>query len=552
MMIPNLKPAQGTGETGPFISGEETYPTDFSQKFRDVIQKLVNLNEEGEEPGMLNEESTMNTEETGAGKNTEPDSSAGYRASAIFPDDAENFYTVIKFIGEDEAVTYSSIENEETSAQEQVEDAEEAGNFIAQNLTEVEQDELNETEIITADSEQKEDPVNIPETPVEDEKYSEQQVKPISPDAPEETIHNSSHPLTAAPSGEEQPVLNENQKVSGDYKTKVKAGFAPVQKNTSPDNSGTQPSGETATSQQIINGIGKGDTSFVVHNFSEANPESQQPVQLVSEEQNPDIIQKAGGGGLKTAGNIVPAGDLEFQLPKKKPEYEEKISLNMLSKSGNESGDKESSELFRRESAVQAVSLSANETGAAEEPEKPFEFTLPKKSKVNENPGMKEIQQVKDPVSAKTEMPSSIQVSNNKNFVGKILHAVRENLQSTHQTENGWKPHQFVFDDGSKVQFGVRQMEGVIQLKLGSSNSELNRLIQQHAGEIREHLESEMDVNVDLQFESGESENYFPKEAKGGNLSGPGKISGTEVGKTAEPEPVISRSFGFNNNEWTA
>lgn len=145
-------------------------------------------------------------------------------------------------------------------------------------------------------------------------------------------------------------------------------------------------------------------------------------------------------------------------------------------------------------------------------------------------------------------------------IVRRIQQSVRLELQSVQSSRHGWKLHNFSMFDGSRFQMGIRQLEGILQLQLSSVNQELNRLIQMHSQEIRDYLQNEMGLEVDLQFE----ENSFTQKGNGNLQDNKGDNSSREESVFERQSAIFLRSeqgnqafagtryFGFNDNEWTA
>lgn len=159
--------------------------------------------------------------------------------------------------------------------------------------------------------------------------------------------------------------------------------------------------------------------------------------------------------------------------------------------------------------------------------------------------------------AARVAQPIVRQVTENK-MVNRILQTIRQELQNTQLNAQGWKSHQFTFDDGSKIQMSVRQIEGLLQLQLGSGNSEMNRLLQQHTSEIRDYIEKEMGLDVELLFDGRDSGSAFLNPETDRN---PGRQQGSGASREHGLDPEMEeltrdkltvRNFGFNHNEWTA
>jgi len=126
-------------------------------------------------------------------------------------------------------------------------------------------------------------------------------------------------------------------------------------------------------------------------------------------------------------------------------------------------------------------------------------------------------------------------------------------------TSETWQKHNFVLEDGKNINLSARQNDGVLQLKIGSSHSELGRLLQQYQHEIRQHLEQECGLEVDLQFDQqpddemsgffGESSSSSQQIRKG--LAGSGDQQNSEKSANQVLTKTV-RKFGYNRMEWTA
>jgi hypothetical protein len=101
-------------------------------------------------------------------------------------------------------------------------------------------------------------------------------------------------------------------------------------------------------------------------------------------------------------------------------------------------------------------------------------------------------------------------------------------------------------------------VDGVIQVKIASSSIELNKLMQQYGQEIKDHLEQECDLDIDLQFDGGQEEtntgfsDSSSSQKRGGNNHFSGNGSEKILNKKAEENlQQTVRKFGYNQMEWT-
>ena len=135
----------------------------------------------------------------------------------------------------------------------------------------------------------------------------------------------------------------------------------------------------------------------------------------------------------------------------------------------------------------------------------------------------------------------------------KVMKAAGGNNTATSQS---WQKHNVVLEDGKEVHFSSRQSDGLLQLKIGSRHGELNKLLQQHQQEIRQHLEKECNLEIDLQFENNEEQGLadFFENTSPGARTGKGPASGEKpvLQKVNQAGAAPVRRFGYNQMEWTA
>lgn len=162
-------------------------------------------------------------------------------------------------------------------------------------------------------------------------------------------------------------------------------------------------------------------------------------------------------------------------------------------------------------------------------------------------------------LSRLSQLPIS-NVSLRRNFVPGISQSILQATGGGKGTSETWQKHNFSLDNGKNIQVSSRQVDGVLQLKLGSTHSELNKLLSQHLNEIREHLEKECDLQVELELngEGNQDLSEFFGESSSNNPNGDqSKQSGGQQEKTTsatveEVLPKSVRKFGYNQMEWTA
>lgn len=155
------------------------------------------------------------------------------------------------------------------------------------------------------------------------------------------------------------------------------------------------------------------------------------------------------------------------------------------------------------------------------------------------------------------QMPVS-NISIRRNVLPGLTQTVLKAADGGKSSPESWQKHNFVMDDGKNVQLSTRKIDGVLHVKLSSSFQELNRLLQQYSDEIREHLEKECDLKIDLQFDGQEEGNlseFFgdssqPRGRSSSHTKNPG--AKTSPGQIEKVLPTSVRKFGYNQMEWTA
>ena len=125
----------------------------------------------------------------------------------------------------------------------------------------------------------------------------------------------------------------------------------------------------------------------------------------------------------------------------------------------------------------------------------------------------------------------------------------------SHQSNNMelWQKHRFVFDDGKTLNISVRNTEGMLQLQLGTGNSELSKLIQQNLNELHGYLQQQLNINIDLNMQNFGSEQFEnEKDSSNGQVSSTGMMESAPESGVMESSRNPTRYFGFNQKEWTA
>lgn len=174
-----------------------------------------------------------------------------------------------------------------------------------------------------------------------------------------------------------------------------------------------------------------------------------------------------------------------------------------------------------------------------------------------------EMTEQKDATNALFARMGEMPVSNmfvRRTVLPSLTQAVQKTISAGKATPETWQKHSFELEDGNSIQLSTRQVDGVLQVKLATTSVELSRLMQQYEQEIKQHLEQECQLDVNLQFDGGEQ----GQEMAGffGNSSSSRQrapILNTGTGndqaaaqKTDQNLQQTVRRFGYNQMEWTA
>ena len=126
---------------------------------------------------------------------------------------------------------------------------------------------------------------------------------------------------------------------------------------------------------------------------------------------------------------------------------------------------------------------------------------------------------------------SSVKMGKDLN-VQKVQETIVNQLRFTENTD--WNKQRIVMDDGSSLRFNIRKVGETLQLQLIGPQSELNKMVQLNAGDIKAHLEQQLGVKVDIQFsQSDGNDKQSNQKNDSQNLSGSmgGNTNGSSNGQ---------------------
>jgi len=142
-----------------------------------------------------------------------------------------------------------------------------------------------------------------------------------------------------------------------------------------------------------------------------------------------------------------------------------------------------------------------------------------------------------------------------------LTKSIKNAARSTRNGNNTgkWEKHNFVLEDGKNINLSVRENKGILQVKMGSLNVDLRKLLQQNMHQIKQHMKQEFGTNIDLQFSNNGEQQQSSGPFKGssqhrnsGNQSNQfsdGKVATQTTGRGSVNSV---RNFGYNQMEWQA
>ncbi|MFP8488657.1 hypothetical protein ACKGJO_06095 [Gracilimonas sp. Q87] len=167
-------------------------------------------------------------------------------------------------------------------------------------------------------------------------------------------------------------------------------------------------------------------------------------------------------------------------------------------------------------------------------------------------------EQVKLNMNKLADMPIN-NITLKRSVLPGLTGALQRATSSGKEIPKSWQKHSFVLDDGNKIELSTRNIDGVIQVKIASSSIELNKLMQEYGQEIKDHLEQECELEIDLHFNEGGNETaseFSDNSPSSGNREGinTSLVNGSNkiLNKKAEEHlQQAVRKFGYNQMEWT-
>jgi hypothetical protein len=151
-----------------------------------------------------------------------------------------------------------------------------------------------------------------------------------------------------------------------------------------------------------------------------------------------------------------------------------------------------------------------------------------------------------------------VNVSLRKKILPGLTKSIQKLASSAKENGDNWQKHNFVLDDGKNIQLSVRESKGVLQVKMGSMNLDLSKLLQQNLQQIREHLRQEFGSEIDLQFDNQQqgTESQLSEDTDSSDRKRDYRKSFTNDETAMQTVEEISsktvRDFGYNQMEWTA
>jgi hypothetical protein len=129
-------------------------------------------------------------------------------------------------------------------------------------------------------------------------------------------------------------------------------------------------------------------------------------------------------------------------------------------------------------------------------------------------------------------------------------------MTSTSKQTEAWKHHHLTLNDGNAIHIASRTENGALQLQLNAGNGQLGKILQQHLQEIQQHVQQQLNVDINLQLKDFGSQQQNGQPPGKSTLKKPKEKTGTGERTPIEGDYQVEtqqlRYFGFNRNEWTA
>lgn len=134
-----------------------------------------------------------------------------------------------------------------------------------------------------------------------------------------------------------------------------------------------------------------------------------------------------------------------------------------------------------------------------------------------------------------------------------FLQQIRKIIEQKEMSQGIWTKHSFALEDGENVQISTRKLDGQLHIKVLASHNELQKVLLQQSGQIKDMLQKEYNIDVDFEFDGQQSfgdqqsSDSSHQSAKGQSIS----LQNLTQDVREEEELIIpDRKMGFNNNEW--
>jgi hypothetical protein len=136
--------------------------------------------------------------------------------------------------------------------------------------------------------------------------------------------------------------------------------------------------------------------------------------------------------------------------------------------------------------------------------------------------------------------------------LSQVVFKSQEALKSAPES---WQKHSFSIDGGKQLNMSVREVDGIMILRVASSSPEIARILQQYEQDIRRHLEQECQIRIDLQLNDQGSQNPFAQFDETRQINRTVSQSDLRTSQNHVNSEISAprvRNFGYNRMEWTA
>jgi len=274
-----------------------------------------------------------------------------------------------------------------------------------------------------------------------------------------------------------------------------------------------------------------------------------------------EVINKSAvSNGADTASFSEKGVKLNFELKTAHAKHSESthVTTNAVAKTSPETNGTKTQQIKQQQIADQQQFNQLLESTKNTQKELDFGQQGSKKDSEGQSGDLKKMAKTGLSTNAVNQTEHPINLFARRDLPAKLVQMVQQqNFSQRSEGKQVWHKHRILLDEGKSLNVAIRKGDGVIQLQLSSGNAEMNKIIQQHLNDIRQHLQQQLGMDVELHLQqdgTGQQGRFDEKFEEKSNISNDGKkiLEQQHDSKESAERQPRTRYYGFNNNEWTA